>query len=139
MSPVFCPPTFSPILEISSPPGKRTSKILVVVAHGKGLVVLCEDSSALRFVEEFGSGASCDGFVPEENAVALEIPKEGLRDGVYIAELRVVDGGPESWEMPHVRDYYAEIRDFRPATPEEWSAHLAGEWPEGFDLPGDRS
>jgi hypothetical protein len=108
---------------------KQSSKVIVVVAFGEGQVLLCEKSRALDFIRESGGSADTDGFVPEKIGVALEAPSA---PGVYVGVLRIVDGGPESWELSHIRDYYAEICDLRPITSEEWNAHLSGEWPEGF-------
>jgi hypothetical protein len=108
---------------------RRTSKVIVVMAHGEGIVLLCEESIALDFVREAGCGASTDGFVCESAGIDIQ---SDVTDGVYIGEMRIVDGGPESWEMPDVRDYYAQIDKLRPIEKEEWKSHLAGEWPEGF-------
>lgn len=112
---------------------RSTSKVILALAHGDGVVLLCEESTALDFVQESGSASSIDGFVLEDCGVAIDEKCE--HSGILVGELHLVDGGPESWEMPHVRDYYAAIRKLRPITKEEWKAHLAGEWPEGWNDP----
>jgi hypothetical protein len=104
---------------------KVTSKVIVAIAHGEGLVLLCEESAALDFVHEGSSDADMDGFV----CAAASVDLEEKPTGIYVGELRVVDGGPESWEMPDIRDYYAQIDKLRPIEKEEWRAHLSGEWP----------
>ena len=96
------------------------------------MVLLCEPSTALDFVCESGSRASIDGFVPENCGVTWST-ENASTPGIYVGELRVVDWGPESWEMPQIRDYGAEIRNLRPVTKEEWKAHLKDEWPEGWN------
>lgn len=111
---------------------RRTSKVIVTIVHGEGLVLLCEESVALDFVREAGCGAGIDGFSLEQAGVGLE---KCETPGVYVGELRIIDAGPESWEMPHIRDYYAEVHKLRPITREEWQSHLADEWPEGFHCP----
>lgn len=114
------------------------SQVILVMAHGKGQVVLCEHGSAREFVSEGGSVSQYAGaFIPEACGVSIET---SCKDpGVYVAELRIVNGGAESWEMPHIRDYYAEIRNLRPITEEEWRSHLEGEWPEGWRMREDLS
>lgn len=114
---------------------RRTSKVIATFAHGEGLVLLAEPSVALEFVREFGSAVSPEGaFNIEDCAVSLATP---IPEGVCVGELHVVDGGPESYEMPHIRDYYAEIHKLRPIEANDWRAHLAGEWPDGWNEPSE--
>jgi len=99
------------------------SRVLVVFAYGAGLALACEDGVALDFIRETGSGASIDGFVLDTGGVDYE-PQA---DGVYIGVLSLVDDGPGDW--PGSRECAPTLRDVRPATAAEWTAHLSGEWP----------
>lgn len=124
--------TFTSIAKAAGKDRKMTSKVIIAIAHDDGQVLLCEESVALEFVQEAGCGASIDGFFPRACEVGIASCSE---PGIYVGELHIVDDGPAYWEMPDIHDYYAEIRDLRPITKEEWHAHLTGEWPEGFELP----
>ena len=99
------------------------SRVLVVFAYGAGLVLACEDGVALDFIRENGSGASIDGFVLDKESV----DHGPQADGVYIGVLSLVDDGPGDW--PGSRECAPALRDVRPATEAEWTAHLSGEWP----------
>jgi hypothetical protein len=121
-------PTFT---DVKKPTGRSVSKVILAFAHGDGVVLLCEESTALDFVQESGSASSIDGFVLQDCGVSVE--EKCDVSGIYVGELHVVDGGPETWEMPEIRDYYPEIRNLRPITKNEWTSHLAGEWPEGWN------
>lgn len=107
------------------------SRLIIAVAFGDGEVLLCEESVALDFVRESGGSMSDETFVLSKNGIGLDAPRE--LSGVFVGELRIVDDGPESWEMPHIRDYSAEVRNIRPVTKEEWRSHMDGEWPEGWN------
>ena len=121
-------PTFT---DVKKPTERSVSKVILAFAHGDGVVLLCEESSALDFVQESGSASSIDGFTLRDCGVSIE--EKCDVSGIYVGELHVVDGGPETWEMPEIRDYYPEIRNLRPITKDEWTSHLAGEWPEGWN------
>jgi hypothetical protein len=108
------------------------SRVIIAIAHDAGVVLLCEESSALDFLCECDD-ASIGEFVPERLGVSVE---ECKLPGIYVGELHIVDGGPESWEMPNIHDYYAEIHKLRSVTEEEWKSHLNGEWPEGWNKDG---
>jgi len=130
-SPTMTEPQFTDVVD--RPKTERSaSRVILAMAHDVGIVLLCEESSALDFVQEYNSASGIDGFVPADCGVEVEQCRAA---GIFVGELRVINGGPESWEMPHIHDYYAEIRKLRSITKEEWKAHLAGEWPEGWNDP----
>ena len=113
---------------------RRTSRCIVVIAFGDGQCLLAEPSVALDMAKDGGSVGPLGEFILSDCGVSCS--GEGNEDdppGLYVGELRIVDGGPESWEMPHIRDYYPEIHKLRPITKEEWKSHCSGEWPEGWN------
>jgi hypothetical protein len=110
----------------SEPAGRkerRESRVLVVMAHGNGLCLVCEPGLVLDHLHENGSGASEDGFAFAGHGV----DHEPLPDGVYVGELVFIDDGPGDW--PGSREVAVSLRKTRLATVEEWTAHLNGEWP----------
>jgi hypothetical protein len=99
-----------------------TSRVLVVSFFGKAFAILVEDSVALEFIKE-GGGFDVEGFSLE----GASIDYGPLPDGVHIGILKLEDDGPGDW--PGSREACVALRDVRPATKEEWEAHLAGDWP----------
>jgi len=100
---------------------KTTSRVLVVFAHGIALVLACEPSVALDFAREDLPHAGEGGFVPAEGSY------KPMPDGIYVGQLSLADDGPGDWPGSH--EFSAVIAFFTPATAEQWSQHLAGEWP----------
>jgi hypothetical protein len=94
---------------------------LVVIIHGAGLV-LCWDGPA--YFKEFVSDARGGG---NDSFTFDCIDHEMIEDGLFIVELVLIDDGPGDW--PGSRESCLHARNFRQATPEEWKAHLVGDWP----------
>ena len=95
---------------------------LIVVAHGDPLA-LCYDGPhhITEYIDE--------SFRRDAGSFAFgdEVDFAPVADGVYIAELLLVDDGTGDW--PGSREVALQARNFRPATPAEWTAHLNEEWP----------
>ena len=100
-----------------------TGKALVIVAHGKVLVLAWQAGESLYEVMT-GQGGSKDGFAPEDEGFDMAAPGD---DGVYVCDLGWVDDGPGDW--PGSREVLPSIKTWRLATEKEWSRHLKNEWP----------
>ena len=103
---------------------RAESRVLFAFAYGDGVVLVCEESVTLDFVRDAGNGASTDGFVLSKEGVDFD---QSLDPGVYFGVLGLVDDGPG--DCPGTREFAVSLSEVRDATPEEWKAHLAGEWP----------
>lgn len=101
----------------------ETSRVLVAFAYGKGMVLACEPGVVLDYIRENGGDADEDGFSLDYEGVDYA-PQE---PGVYVGVLKVLPAGPGDW--PGTQEYMPGLDDVRPATAEEWEAHLRGEWP----------
>jgi len=115
-------------------------RVLFAVFHGEAMALTwCAGEWMTNMLEGCGvtpsqryedGSASGEGFAFLSFDLEVEDGGPGpLADGLYVGSLRIVDGGAESWEMPHIRDYYPGVDKVRPATKDEWLAHLRGEWP----------
>ena len=59
-------PTFT---DVKKPTERSVSKVILAFAHGDGVVLLCEESSALDFVQNSGSAGSIG--VPSIGSIRL--------------------------------------------------------------------
>ena len=119
------------VTEGPKPEKRRTSRVLLVLAYGRAVVLVCESSLALDFLQEDDSTAGEDGFVFKGNisfdgSISPDVALTG--SGVFIGQLEledegVGDGGPDSREFSNV------LGVLRPATSEEWKSHCNGDWP----------
>ncbi len=103
-------------------PGQPEGRALVVFAHGEGIAVVWDGND---HVQEWVSDAGADhgdGFKFEQ------VDHPPLIDGVWIGELKMIDDGPSDWSEQH-RECVLSFINARPATKEEWKAHLDEEWP----------
>jgi hypothetical protein len=93
---------------------------LVVVAHGRGSAI-CWDAHFR--IKEFVS----DGWGGGETFNLDAVDHEPVEDGVFIAEMVLVDDGPGDY--PGTRETALQLRNFRRVSEAEWGAFLAGDWP----------
>jgi len=108
-------------------------RALVVVAFGKALALAYETDQRSPGTQAWLDGvlsASLEGFVFGDEL------SHNLTDGVWIVDLAWEDQGASDWD-PMIRDFDLVVSSSRPATAEEWAAHLADELPwdkiEGWD------
>jgi hypothetical protein len=99
-----------------------TGKALVVVVHGEPFVIAWQAGMYLSEMMS-GQGASGETFAPGECGFDMEVPP----DGVYLCDLGWVDDGPGDW--PGSREVVCSIKEWQPATKEQWQHHLKNEWP----------
>jgi hypothetical protein len=102
---------------------RRTSRVLVVFAHGEAMSLVCEPGLPLECLKEIGEvrGGGIDAF----NLYGVDY--ETRQDGVYYGVLHIVDDGPGDW--PGSREVTVCLKDVRPTTVGEWASHRRGEWP----------
>jgi hypothetical protein len=101
----------------------RTGKALVIVAHGKALVLAWQAGDSLY--EAMRQGGIKESFAPEDEGFDMGPAPSG--DGIYVCDLGWVDDGPGDW--PGSREVLPSIQAWRQATAEEWGRHLKNEWP----------
>jgi hypothetical protein len=93
-----------------------------VVAHGQGVVLTYQAVSWLtNFIQDV-VGGSAESFTLEKAGADYN-----LKDGVWVADLDIVDDGPGDW--PGSRESLLQVKRAHPVTQEEWVSYLDGDWP----------
>ena len=97
-------------------------RALVVVHHGLPLAVCWDGDEGVRqYLDDVVGHPDTFPFG------AAGVDYDELTDGLWIGELRIADNGPGDW--PGSRECILKFCKERYATPDEWQAHLSGEWP----------
>jgi hypothetical protein len=112
--------------EVTDPWKGEHGKALVVFSHGKPAVLTY---GGPRWLVDYVSN---EWGAPAEYVADRWADYEAPPDGVYIAELAMVDDGPSDWNDGS-RESIETLRKFRPVTAREWSVFLDGDWPWGED------
>ena len=101
---------------------KSKGRALVVVAYSDPYALVWSAGEYLRdtIIE---AGGHTDGFALKNASFDHAM----VEDGLFIAELSMVDDGPGDW--PGTREFLLSVTSFRTATAEEWAHHCDGDWP----------
>jgi hypothetical protein len=99
-------------------------RALVVAAYGLAYVLVWQGCDA---IVEYIADCAGAGIAEPFAAAKASLDHAPLTDGVWIADLKMIDDGEGDW--PGTREYALSLVAPRLATNEEWAAHLADEWP----------
>lgn len=114
---------FGDVKVVGDPRDDPSGRALVLFFQGEGLVLCWQGNASLAgFFNECVGSIDVEGFALDD-AVDFEVQP----DGVYVAELRIVDDGPGDY--PGTCEALPGLHNFRTATKAEFAAHLRGEWP----------
>lgn len=107
--------------------GRRPpNKALVVAAHGRGVCLCYEaDAGITCCLSEFNGAGTGEEEHFDVADLGLQI-QDGLA-GVFVCDLSLVDDGPNDWDGG--AEWVVNLSNPRPATAEEWTRHVDGEWP----------
>jgi hypothetical protein len=93
------------------------NRALIVFAHGEGdALYYTGDDDVQQFIQD------CGGWAESFDTINCGVDFEYPGDGVFVAEMKIVDDGPGDW--PGSRESVLQLCDMRPITKDEWRAWL---------------
>jgi hypothetical protein len=107
---------------MTDPRHTPANKLLLISHAGIATAIVIDvDEPVMQHIHD------CGGDVDGWDLEGADVDAHAFVDGALVASVKMIDDGPGDW--PGSRETVASIYDVRPATKEEWQAHVHGEWP----------